>query len=108
MVWEYSRLNISNTVLSKRKLTELVTQGIVKGWDDPRMPSLEGLRRRGYTPAAINAFIDLLGVTRRGNENMVSVKLLEHCVRKDLDASAVRFMTVIEPVKVVIQTQQPL
>jgi glutaminyl-tRNA synthetase len=84
-VWEYSRLNITNTVLSKRKLHHLVHEKIVSGWDDPRILTLNGLRRRGYTPEAINNFCDQVGVTRRGNENFININLLEHCCRLDLD-----------------------
>lgn len=73
------------------------------GWDDPRMPTVQGLRRKGYTPEAINEFCDILGVTRRGNENFVSYKLLESCIRKDLDKNAPRTMVVLEPIKVTIQ-----
>ncbi len=74
-------MNISNTVLSKRKLHRLVHEHIVEGWDDPRIFTLNGLRRRGYTAEAINLFCDYTGVTRRGNENVVSYKLLEHCLK---------------------------
>eukprot|EP01016_Furgasonia_blochmanni_P028774 TRINITY_DN3027_c0_g1_i1.p1 TRINITY_DN3027_c0_g1~~TRINITY_DN3027_c0_g1_i1.p1 ORF type:complete len:514 (-),score=174.75 TRINITY_DN3027_c0_g1_i1:218-1759(-) len=101
-VWEYSRLNITNTVLSKRKLHRLVFEGLVNGWDDPRILTLNGLRRRGYTPTAINELCDLVSVTRRGNENIISIKLLEHCIRKDLDKNAPRTMAVVDPVKVIL------
>jgi len=101
-VWEYSRLNISNTVLSKRKLHKLVFDGLVKGWDDPRIHTLNGLKRRGYTPDAINEFCDLVSVTRRGNENIISIGLLEHCIRKDLDHKAKRTMAILDPVKLVL------
>jgi glutaminyl-tRNA synthetase len=97
-VWEYSRLNISNFVMSKRRLTLMVDQKIVRGWDDPRMPTINGLRRRGYTSEAINHFVDTVGVTRRGNENFVSYKLLEHSLKLDLDKKAPRTMGVIDPV----------
>jgi len=100
LVWEYSRLNISNTVLSKRKLIKLVTEGILKGWDDPRMPSIRGVRRRGYTADAINNFCDRIGVTR--NENLININLLEQCVREDLDVKANRAMAILEPLRVVI------
>ena len=80
-VWEFSRLNITNTVLSKRKLHYLVHNRIVNGWDDPRIFTLNGLRRRGYTGKSINDFCDVVGITRRGNENHVSYKVLEHCLK---------------------------
>jgi len=101
-VWEYSRLNIFNMVLSKRKLHRLIFENYVKGWDDPRIPTLNGLRRRGYTPEAINEFCDLVSVTRRGNENIISLGLLEHCIRKDLDVNSRRTMAVMDPVKLVL------
>ena len=97
-VWEYSRMNISNTVLSKRKLSLLVEKGIVNGWDDPRLPTLEGLKRRGYTPSAINKFCDLVNVTRRGNENFHPISLLELCISKELDQNCERTMAVLDPV----------
>jgi glutaminyl-tRNA synthetase len=102
-VYEFSRLNISNTIMSKRRLTELVTMKYVRGWDDPRLPTLNGLRRKGYTPEAINDFCDLVSVTRRGNENMIALNLLEHCIRKDLDVRAKRIFALLDPVKVVIE-----
>ena len=101
-VWEYSRLNLTYTVMSKRRLQQLVEEKWVKGWDDPRMPTLNGLKRRGYTSESINNFIDLVGVARRGNENVISIKLLEHCVRQDLDNRAPRTMAVLEPLRLVI------
>lgn len=97
-VWEYSRLNISQTVMSKRKLQKLVEEKYVNGWDDPRIPTLNGLRRRGYTADAINEFVDAVGVARTGNENIISVQLLEHCIRKELDEKAPRTMAVIDPI----------
>lgn len=103
VVWEYSRLNISHSMLSKRKLSVLVKENRVTGWDDPRLLTLEGLRRRGYTPTSINEFCDLVNVTRRGNENIINIQLLEHCLRKDLDKIAYRMMTVLDPVNVVIE-----
>ena len=99
-VWEYSRLNVTHIVVSKRKLLQLVTSHTVNGWDDPRMPTINGLRRRGYTADAINNFVDTIGVTRRGNENIISIKLLENAVKSDLDKKAPRTMAVIEPIKV--------
>ena len=101
-VWEYSRLNVTHIVVSKRKLLQLVTSHTVTGWDDPRMPTINGLRRRGYTADAINNFVDTIGVTRRGNENIISIKLLENSVKADLDKKAPRTMCVIEPLKVTI------
>jgi len=100
VVWEYSRLNISNTVLSKRKLIKLVMEGHVRGWDDPRMPTIRGARRRGYTPESINNFCDRIGITR--NENLISYNLLEQCCREDLDVKANRTMAVIDPLRVII------
>lgn len=101
-VWEFSRLNVSNTVLSKRKLHRLVFDNIVDGWDDPRILTLNGLRRRGYTADSINDFCDTVSVTRRGNENIIGMHLLEHCIRKDLDLKAPRTMVVLDPVLVTI------
>ena len=97
---EFARLNLSYTVMSKRKLLELVETGVVKGWDDPRMPTISGLRRRGYTPASIRNFVDTVGVAKR--ENVIDVSLLEYCVREDLNKKAVRVMVVMDPVKLVI------
>lgn len=97
---EFSRLNITHTVMSKRKLRRLVEEGHVRGWDDPRMPTLRGMRRRGYSPAAVRAFIRGVGVTKA--EGMVDLAYLEHCVRQDLNAHAPRVMAVLDPVKVVI------
>jgi glutaminyl-tRNA synthetase len=97
---EFARLNISTTVLSKRRLRELVEGGYVTGWDDPRMPTLSGLRRRGYPPEAIRTFCERIGVAKR--ESMVDIALLEHCVREQLNKSAPRVMGVLRPLKVVI------
>ena len=97
---EFARLNLSYTVLSKRKLVELVEQGHVASWDDPRMPTLSGLRRRGYTPEAIRDFCDRVGVARR--DTVVDIALLEHCIREDLNRRAPRVMAVLRPLKVVI------
>jgi glutaminyl-tRNA synthetase len=97
---EFSRLNVTHTVMSKRKLRRLVEEGHVHGWDDPRMPTLRGLRRRGYTPEAIRAFIRGVGVTKA--EGMVDFAYLEHCVRQDLNLRAARAMAVLDPVRVVI------
>ncbi len=97
---EFARLNMNYTVMSKRKLRRLVEGGEVSGWDDPRMPTLRGLRRRGYTPAAIRDFIDRIGVAK--TPNTVEVALLEHCLREDLNAHALRAMAVLRPVKLTI------
>jgi glutaminyl-tRNA synthetase len=97
---EFARLNLSYTVLSKRKLVELVEKEYVVGWDDPRMPTLAGMRRRGYTPEAIRNFCERIGVAKR--DSMVDVALLEHCLREDLDRRAPRVMGVLRPLRVVI------
>ena len=97
---EFARLNLSNTVMSKRKLLELVESGHVRGWDDPRMPTISGLRRRGYTPESIRTFCERIGVAKR--ESVIEMALLEHCLRQDLNKSAPRVMAVLRPLKVVI------
>ncbi len=97
---EFARLNLSYTIMSKRKLLRLVEEGVVSGWDDPRMPTISGLRRRGYTPASIRKFVDTVGVAKR--ENVIDVSLLEFCVREDLNKTAPRVMAVLDPVKLVI------
>lgn len=97
---EFARLNISHTVLSKRKLNRLVAEGIVRGWDDPRMPTISGLRRRGYTPEAIRNFCDRIGVAKA--DSMVEMALLEFCIREDLNRVANRVMAVLDPLKVII------
>lgn len=97
---EFSRLNLNYTVMSKRKLMKLVEDNIVDGWDDPRMPTISGLRRRGYTPAAIRDFIDKAGVSKR--DQMIDVALLESCIRADLNKSTNRIMAVLNPLKLVI------
>lgn len=97
---EFNRLNLTYTVMSKRKLLQLVKEGLVSGWDDPRMPTLCGLRRRGYTPASIRNFIDRIGYTKF--EALISVSLLEHSVREDLNKVAPRVAAVLDPVKLVI------
>ena len=99
--YEFARLNITHTVLSKRRLRELVEGGYVSGWDDPRMPTIRGMRRRGYTPEAIRNFIDLIGISR--TNSVVDWSLLEHCVRDHLNKVADRRMAVLRPVKVVIE-----
>jgi glutaminyl-tRNA synthetase len=98
---EFARLNLTYTVMSKRKLLELVEDRHVSGWDDPRMPTLVAMRRRGYTPEAIRAFCDRIGVAKR--ENMVDVALLEHAVREDLNRRAPRVMGVLDPLRLVIE-----
>jgi glutaminyl-tRNA synthetase len=97
---EFARLNLSHTVMSKRKLAELVRQGHVTGWDDPRMPTLAGMRRRGYTPEAIREFCERIGVAKR--DSLVDMELLEHCLREDLNQRAPRAMAVLRPLKVII------
>lgn len=97
---EFSRLNLEHTITSKRKLTELVEKGHVEGWDDPRMPTIAGLRRRGYTPAALRDFCQRIGVTK--SENVVEMAVLERCIRDDLNKNAPRRMAVLHPLKVVI------
>lgn len=97
---EFARLNLSYTVMSKRKLRELVEQGYVNGWDDPRMPTISGLRRRGYTPESLRDFAERIGVAKR--DSMVDIAFLEHCVREDLNVRAPRVMGVLRPLKIVI------
>ena len=98
--YEFARLNLSYTVMSKRKLRRLVEEGYVQGWDDPRMPTIAALRRRGVTPEAVADFCDRIGVAR--SDSTVDLALLEHCIREDLNAKAHRFMGVLEPLKVII------
>ena len=98
---EFARLNLSHTVMSKRKLLELVEGGLVSGWDDPRMPTLAGLRRRGYTPESIRDFCERIGVAKA--DNLVDIALLEHCIREDLNRRAPRVMAVLRPLKLVIE-----
>ena len=97
---EFARLNLSYTIMSKRKLSVLVEKNIVSGWDDPRMPTISGLRRRGYTPASIRSFIEKVGVAKR--ENLIDASLLEFCIREDLNKTANRKMVVMDPVKLTI------
>ena len=97
---EFARLNLSHTVLSKRKLLQLVNEGYVNGWNDPRMPTISGFRRRGYTPEAIRDFCDRIGVAKR--DSIVDIALLEHCLREDLNKRAPRVMAVLRPLKVII------
>ena len=98
---EFARLNLSYTIMSKRKLLKLVEDNIVRGWDDPRMPTISGLRRRGYTPTSIRNFVEKVGVAKR--DNIIDVSLLEFCVREDLNKKATRIMAVLDPIKLVIQ-----
>ena len=98
---EFARLNLSHTVMSKRKLLQLVEGGHVSGWDDPRMPTIAGLRRRGYTPAALRDFCDRIGVAK--NDNTVELALLEHCVRDDLNKRAPRRMAVLRPLRLIVE-----
>jgi len=98
---EFARLNLSHTVMSKRKLLALVNEGRVSGWDDPRMPTLAGLRRRGYTPESIRDFCDRIGVAKA--DNLVQMALLEHCIREDLNRRARRAMAVLRPLRLVIE-----
>lgn len=98
--YEFARLNLTYTVMSKRKLQELVQLGIVSGWDDPRMPTLMGIKRRGYTPASVRAFCDLIGVGR--SDSWIDMSILEECVRADLNEIAPRAMAVLHPLKLVI------
>lgn len=98
--YEFARLNLTHTIMSKRKLLELVKNNYVSGWDDPRMPTICGLRRRGYTPESIRLFADKVGVSKR--DNIIDLSLLEWCVREDLNKRANRYMAVLNPVKLVI------
>ena len=101
-VWEYSRLNISNTVLSKRKIEHLVFNNVVNGWDDPRLHTIQGLKRRGYTPSMINKFCAKIGVARSGNENLTSCKKLEFYAREELNLTAPRTFAVLDPIELEI------
>ncbi len=98
--YEFARLNLSYTVMSKRKLLQLVNEGVVSGWDDPRMPTISGLRRRGYTPESIRDFCERIGIAKR--ENLIELSLLEFCVREHLNKIANRVMAVLDPIKLVI------
>jgi glutaminyl-tRNA synthetase len=98
---EFARLNLNYTVMSKRRLLQLVNEGRVSGWDDPRMPTICGLRRRGYTPEALRNFVDIVGIAKR--ENVIELGLLEHCLREDLNKHARRVMVVSNPVRVLIE-----
>jgi glutaminyl-tRNA synthetase len=99
--YEFSRLNLEYTVMSKRKLNQLVTEKLVEGWDDPRMPTISGLRRRGFTPASIREFCKRIGVTKQ--DNLIEFGVLESCIRDDLNENAPRAMAVLDPVKIVIE-----
>ena len=103
---EFARLNMTNTVMSKRYLRELVETGLVDGWDDPRMPTLCGLRRRGYTPSSIHEFINRAGVAK--TDSLVDSRLLEYCIRTELDSTALRRIAVTEPLKVTITNYPPI
>lgn len=98
--YEFARLNLTYTVMSKRKLLQLVNDGVVTGWDDPRMPTISGLRRRGYTPESIREFCERIGIAKR--ENLIELSLLEFCVREHLNKTANRVMAVLDPIKLVI------
>jgi len=102
---EFARLNLTHTVLSKRKLLQLVQEKHVNGWDDPRMPTISGLRRRGYTPEAIRDFCERIGVAK--SESVVDIALLEHCLRQDLNRKAKRVMAVLRPLKVILDDYPP-
>jgi glutaminyl-tRNA synthetase len=97
---EFARLNLSYTIMSKRKLLEMVQTNLVSGWDDPRMPTISGLRRRGFTPASILKFADTIGVAKR--DNVIDVAVLEHSLRDDLNKTAPRVMAVLNPLKIII------
>jgi glutaminyl-tRNA synthetase len=102
--YEFARLNMTYTVMSKRKLLQLVNEGYVNGWDDPRMPTLSAFRRKGYTPESIRTFCDKIGVAKR--ENFIDLSLLEFCLREDLNQRAMRVMAVLDPVKLVIDNYE--
>ncbi len=103
--YEFARLNLNYTVMSKRRLRRLVEEGYVDGWDDPRMPTISGLRRRGYTPLAIRDFCERIGVAKR--DSVVDIGLLEHCIREDLNKKAQRMMAVLNPLKVMLTNYPP-
>ena len=102
--YEFARLNITYTVMSKRRLLELVNEGYVTGWDDPRMPTISGLRRKGYTPSSIRTFCDKIGVAKR--DNLIDLNLLEFCIREELNATAPRRMAILNPVKLIIDNYE--
>src|SRR6202012_6154404 len=103
--YEFARLNLNYTVMSKRKLLQLVNEGHVSGWDDPRMPTIAGLRRREYTPESIRMFAEKIGVAKR--ENLIDVSLLEFCIREHLNKIALRRMVVFDPLKIVLTNYGP-
>ena len=98
---EFARMNVTYMITSKRKLQRLIAENAVNGWDDPRMPTISGMRRKGYTPRAIRNFIEKVGVAKR--ENLIDIQLLEFCVREDLNKVAKRLMVVMDPVKLIIE-----
>ena len=102
--YEFARLNMTYTVMSKRKLLQLVNEGHVSGWDDPRMPTLSGFRRKGYTPESIRTFCDKIGVAKR--ENLIDLSLLEFCLREELNKTALRVMAVLDPIKLIIDNYE--
>ena len=102
--YEFARLNMTYTVMSKRRLLQLVNEGFVSGWDDPRMPTLSGFRRKGYTPSSIRTFCDKIGVAKR--DNMIDISLLEFCIREELNQTANRVMAVLNPVKLIIDNYE--
>ena len=103
--YEFARLNMTYTVMSKRKLLQLVNEGFVDGWDDPRMPTISGFRRKGFTPKSIREFCDRIGVAKR--ENLIDLGLLEFCLREDLNETALRAMAVLDPIKLIISNYEP-
>jgi glutaminyl-tRNA synthetase len=98
--YEFARLNLTSTVMSKRKLLQLVNENLVNGWDDPRMPTISGLRRRGFTPKSVREFCERIGIAKR--ENLIELSLLEFCIREDLNKTANRVMAVLDPIKLII------
>ncbi|MDP4285954.1 MAG: glutamine--tRNA ligase/YqeY domain fusion protein [Bacteroidota bacterium] len=102
--YEFARLNMTYTVMSKRKLLQLVNEGHVSGWDDPRMPTISGLRRKGYTPSSIRTFCDKIGVAKR--DNLIDISLLEFCIKDELNATASRLMAVLNPLKLIIDNYE--
>ncbi len=102
--YEFARLNMTYTVMSKRKLLQLVNEGYVSGWDDPRMPTISAFRRKGYTPSSIRTFCDKIGVAKR--DNLIDISLLEFCIREELNVSANRVMAVLNPVKLIIDNYE--
>src|SRR5699024_8933501 len=101
---EFARRNLSHSVISKRKLAQLVAEGVVTGWDDPRMPTISGLRRRGYSPASIRMFAQSIGVGKR--ENLIDMSHLEFCAREDLNKTSPRIMAVLDPLRIVIENYE--